>query len=101
MEEAEDLKCVVCGTIDENLEMSTVKKKGLPTLVKYFEEFEKSSELPDQGGVRIHKQCRKDINNALSSLTRKRKSDQMNPGGPAKITRSGLEYKLFLLQNTL
>ena len=90
MEEAEDLKCVVCGRIDTNMEMSTVKKKGLPTLIRYFEEFETNKELPDQGVVRIHKQCRKDISNACSALTRKRKFDQMNTSAPAKITRSQL-----------
>ena len=89
MEEADDL-CVVCGTKDPDLEMSTVKKKGLPTLVKYFEEFETNRELPDQGSVRIHKQCRKNIGNALSALSRKRKSGETNSGGPVKITRSQL-----------
>ena len=40
--------------------------------------------------MRLHKQRRKDISNALTALTRKRKFDQMNTGGPAKIIRSQL-----------
>ena len=85
-----DWKCIVCGTIDPNLEISTVQKKGLPTLVKYFEEFETQTELPDQGSVRIHKDCRKKIGNALSALSRKRKFDEINTEETTKITRSQL-----------
>ena len=86
-----EMLCAVCGAIGSDQEMEVVMNNGLPTLVNYFEEFKKNDKLPDQGSVHIHKICRKNINNALSALsrTRKRKSNEISTDGPAgKLTRS-------------
>ena len=91
MEEGVEMLCVVCGAIGSDHEMEVVMNDGLPTLVNYFDEFKKNDKLPAQGIVHIHKICRKNINNALSALsrTRKRKSNETSTDGPAgKLTRS-------------